>query len=110
MFLKEAFQKKGVPGKIHTFIKMWKKGVLGGVEKNHIFYLFFIEGFPKAKEGFWGSKKFLEPQKTLKIYFLKKPKLCDLTEHWRWIPQWPLSPWCPQTPVFNSKSSNFAVA
>ena len=49
--------------------------------------------------------------KTQKIEFFKKPKICDLTEHWRWFPQqWPWSSWCPQTPVFNSKSRNFALA
>ena len=56
------------------------------------------------------SKNFLGPPKTQKIDFLKKPDLCDLTEHWRWFPQWPWSPGYHQTPVFNSKINYLAVA
>ena len=66
--------------------------------------------FLRPNKVLGAQKNFLGPPKTQKIDFLKKPELCDLTEHWRWFPQWPWSSGCPQTPVFNSKSSNFALA
>ena len=67
-------------------------------------------GFLRLNKVFWAQKSFLGPPKTQKIDFLKKPDLCDLTEHWRGFPQWPWSPGYHQTPVFNSKINYLAVA
>ena len=43
------------------------------------------------------QKKFFGTPKTRKIDFLKKPEFRDLSEHWRWFPQWPWSPGYHQT-------------
>ena len=60
---------------------------------------------------FWAQKKFCwAPPQNKKIYFLKKPQFCNLTEHWRWFPQWPWSTGYHQTPVYNSKINYLAVA
>ena len=45
-----------------------------------------------------GPKNFFGgPTKPQKIYFLKKLEFRDLSEHWRWFPQWPWSPGYHQT-------------
>ena len=47
-----------------------------------------IKKYDPSKVGFLRSNKVLGAQtKTQKIDFLKKPEICDLTEHWRWFPQ-----------------------
>ena len=67
-------------------------------------------GFLRQNKDFWAQKSFLGPPKIQKIDFFKKPQLRDLTEHWRWFPQWPWSPGYHQTPVYNSKINYLAVA
>ena len=66
--------------------------------------------FLRPNKVFWAPRSFLGPPKTQKIDFLKKPELCDLTEHWRWFPQWPWLAGYLQTPVYNSKINYLAVA
>ena len=67
-------------------------------------------GFLRPIKVFWAQKSFFGPPKTQKIDFLKKPDLCDLTEHWRLLQQWPWLARYHQTPVFNSKINYLTVA
>ena len=46
-------------------------------------------GFLRQNKALGPKKGFLGPTKTQKIDFLKKPEFHDLSEHWRWFPQWP---------------------
>ena len=49
-------------------------------------------GFLRLIKVLGAQKSFLGLPKTQKIDFLKKPEFRDLSEHWRWFPQWPWSP------------------
>ena len=51
-------------------------------------------GFLRPNKVFGALKSFFGPPKPQTNNFLEKPQFCDLTEHWRWFPQWPWSAGC----------------
>ena len=88
-------------------------GTISNVQSNHVVQDFFRKKVlevwsPKSEvlvpnEVLGDQKSLLGPLKHKKIDFLKKPELCDLTEHWGWFPQWPFVTRAPSDPSIQFK-------